>query len=228
MTRRTSRELAALPPRLLQEPPHEARHAPQHGRLELRDRVERLVERVAHLELGMRRAGQSMHHRQAGDHGRADDAQKRAGREIRQRIEIGDAVVRPEALGLVAAAGLVPDRIGVVGGVVERRWPAAGGAGRVGDVPQHALGRREVIGQIGGLQAERLGIGDVVVLARRRQLCQIAERTDAVRRDPPLAKARPVERMRQRNRAQRPPQPFGLNGCEIRHDRSPPKSFPPP
>jgi hypothetical protein len=190
---------------------------------------------MAHLELGMRRAGEAMHHRQAGDHGRADDAQKRSGREVGQRIEIGDAVISSEALRFVAAAGLVPDPVSVVGGVVERRRPAAGGAGGVGHVPQHPLGRRILARQIGGLQSERLGVGDVVVLAGGRQLLQIVERTDVLRRDAERAEALAIERMRQRDGVQGPPQtPFahivGHGGFDAITPPRPPswrKSFPP-
>ena len=210
-------KVAPLPPRLVEKPPHEARHAPQHRRPERRDLLQRLAERMPDLEFGLRRAGEPVDHRDAGDHAGADHAEKRAGREIRERIEIGDAVVRPHALGLVAAPRLVPDRVGVVRGVVERRRLAAGGAGRIGDVPEHALGRREIVRQIGRLQAERLGIGDVVFLPRRRQRCEVLDRTDLVRIDAVGPEMLVVERMRQRDRTQRSPQPSVLHGYQGRH-----------
>ena len=185
------------------------------------DLLQRLAERMPDLEFGLRRAGEPVDHRNAGDHAGADHAEKRAGRKVGQRIEIGDAVVRLHALGLVAAPRLVPDRIGVVRGVVERRRLSAGGAGRIGDVPEHALGRREIVRQIGGLQAERLGIGDVVFLPRRRQRREIVDRTDLVRIDAVCPEMPFVERMRQRDRTQRPPQPLVLHSFDIRRTRLP-------
>ena len=140
MTSRTSAKPAAV--RRVKEAADEARHAPQDRRAQ-RARPSRSLRasELRTLNSELADAGEPVHHRQAGNHGGAHDAQERAGREIGDRVEVRDAVARPHALGLVAAARLVPDRVGVVRGVVERRRLPAGGAGRVGDVPDHALRR---------------------------------------------------------------------------------------
>ena len=119
--------------------------------------------------------------------------------------------VGQHALGLVAAPRLVPDRIGVVGGVVERRRLAAGRAGRIGDVPEHALRRREIVRQVGRLQTKRLGVGDVVFLARRRQRRKVLNGMDLIRIDAVCPEVLFVERVRQRDRAQRASQSLVLD-----------------
>ena len=137
-----------------------------------------------HAEVAVRGAGERAHHRRARCVGIGGRARKSAHRRLRERKQVGQDVAIADAGDLGHPPRLQQVGLVVVGGDIDRRG-LTGAAGGVVHLPQRAF----MQGQVGAVQAKRLGLRHQVLFGRQRQRFKVVDVADVCRVDAGLRPA---------------------------------------